>query len=191
MVSGAIQLESCPVGYVVNYGTSAQDQECTAWTALVYVEVQASVFVPKDLFTAPKQWKFKLALAAMSRVSSDQVMITRLSDTRRSTEQLSVDITSRLLTANFTTGTDMIARIKIQNFSMFLSLEGLPKGVLGLISHKDQRSEGNTQISLPIIISICAGVLIFVLIFACAGYLICLVLRKDVAKKGLVTAFQS
>ena len=191
ITSGTIQLLSCPVGYVVETGSNAQEQVCSKWASLIYVEVHASLFIQLNTFTALKQFEFKQALALIASVSTSSIMIASLNQNRRLSVP-SIQITSWIETANTSSGAKIISRMRDLNFTKYLSLENLPSGFLNSLVVIDMSSGGGDKsLSTQVLIGICVGVILFSLVFLVAGYFICTTWRKDRAHKYVLAAFRS
>ena len=192
ITTGTIQLENCPVGYVVHTGNNAQEQECSRWTASVYVEVYISLSTQIDTFTTSSQLGFKRALSAISGISAANIMIARLSALNgRRLSDATIQTVSRLEADNVSAGAEVVLCFKTLDLNKYLALENLPVGLLVSISIVDTSYSVISAISRPIIIGICVGVLIFVLVCIGAGYFIFIILRKDGASKGVTAAFLS
>ena len=178
------------MGYIVDPGSNAQEQECNRWSALVFVEVHVVLSMRLDSFTAVKQFDFKRALAIMSSVSTDSIMISNLDQNRRSLNP-SILIVARTVTGNISSGERMVSHIKEMNLSRYLSLENLPAGVIIGLSVVDMSPESLSTVSLSVIIGVCVGAILFFLSLMVSGYYIFVVWRRDAALKSVIAAFRS
>ena len=193
--TGTYLLIYCPVGYIVERTNTVQEQECTAWTAVTYVQASIVISVSLQAFTSMRQMAFVRAVAMASQILQNDVMIFSVNSEpagqgRRSSVE-SIVVICRIVAANVSAGSYIISRLQSSALNENLIMQNFGSGVLTSANFVDSIITGKGGLDVQSIAAICAAAFVVFVLFLLFGYFFLRVFRRHWAKKKLLAAVQS
>ena len=171
--------------YILDSNNSAFS--CQSWTYNAYVEVVVSLPLSLTDFSASKQLDFAYALASITSVRVQKVMVNVISSTRRY-QSSSIQVDSKIAAENASEATAISGKIDSAALNSKLVAAGLPVATQLSTSIVIEDSPAAVPVALAVGVSVTGFV---VLVVACgSGIFLCGEIRRQLASKAFLQCMQ-
>ena len=178
-------MQCIPPQYILNPNSS--NYTCQLWLATIYVELSASLNIYEARFIAPLQLKFVSVVATLADVSIQNVMLSELSENRRSSDSVRVHV--KVAAHNLSDAGQVSGRLVLTNLNSALSNSGLPS--VSDLSVNIISSSSSSETSLSVVIGACVGGFILLFLFAGFGFYTFKIVAEKAALKAFLQNFRN